>query len=144
MPGDCRSVISIELTLVSNEISLSLAPRGFLATRFGPSNRWCRAYFQTKSLRQMRQKMLYGRVGFNRSVEKLRNSLLEIGRRRIPGCDSPNRISNYLNRCAVGVRGSGTSSGASASLHDIFPRDLFRFSLQRGSNYRYKMTQTAF
>lgn len=60
LPEDYRSAISIELTLVPNEISLSRSP-GFSRNAIQPTQPVCRAYFQTKSLRQMRQKILYGR-----------------------------------------------------------------------------------
>lgn len=127
----------------SLSLSFSFAPRGFLATRFGPSNQCVVLTFRRRASGKWSRRCC---TGFNRSVEKLRNFLPEIGRRRIPGCDSRNRISNYLNRCAVGVRGSGTSSGASA-----FQRFASRYLsawfvsvlvalLQRGSNYRYKTT----
>lgn len=113
---DYRSVISIELTLVSNEIPLSLAPLDFLTTRFGPPSRCVVLTFRRRASGKWGRRccMETVRIDFNRSVEKLWNFLPEIGRRWISGCDSPNRISNYLKRCAVGVLGFGTSSGASA------------------------------
>lgn len=144
VPRDYRSTISIELILILNEILLFRSSESSY-NPIRPTQPVCHAFKRrTFGKWSRRCRMDAVRVGFNRSIEKLRNFLPEIARRRISGVirqivfpiiwigarsefEAPKRVLEFIARF-------------SAPFHDIFPRDLFWFSLhRRSSNYRYKM-----
>jgi len=136
LPAGRASIDSISIELTSRMRFISLAPQSFLATRFGQPSLVCRAYFQTKNLRQMRQKMSHGhRFGFNRSIEKLW---------RISGVIRQIRISNYLKLRAVEIRRLQNESGVTV-IQRFASRYLSAWFVPvlplhccRSSNYRYK------
>lgn len=78
-----RSTISIELTLISNEILLSCSP-DFSRNAIRPTQPVSCLVSDEECLRQVKQKILYAvRVDFNRSVEKQQNSLPKIDESRV-------------------------------------------------------------